>query len=552
MFKTELEYGSYYDFFLTKDCRPFVRDYDYFKLFYIDVTKDLCSTVGVKQGQDILLQNISLTGYDNFFIPPVSKLQFVWNTTANTWAETTVNWLNTPAVVNFGGNVIKVKPDVIDTETEYVVTSGDTLCLHSVSGYTSNLKYDISPKLNYNQLFGGFYQGFFKLFGYPVEFMPTRMRKGWTTNMMLHFPITGNTTGVTSGTTLNDVFDNEGFIYYIGTRAENKYSELTNVEVTRLKNEYNFTFTDTDNLYTKTGVYLLNGQPYAGYYYTKDGIAYAGRNSTDINIINNYIYDSVFNIDGVVIPGGNMTGTITGTTKLTYFNGYKDIIDNSFGVRVLPDGRIGYRTIYSTDPCYTGATQEVSGITNNSFIDFSNDCDDFTIGKIITKYFTIEESYTREPVINVNDTKFLLVSVTFERDFSYEGTCLLKYGQYRNGTLSISLNGFTVYRNRKFKEFIPHELDAEAKYQEAVPFNISFGGGTQGLYDAVYLDLNKEIEGTIEKFFAGTFNGGVSFIEMYSIPLYVTEIRDIIKNKLQNYNLYYPKGGRRVFIKNIM
>ena len=60
---------------------------------------------------------------------------------------------------------------------------------------------------------------------------------------------------------------------------------------------------------------------------------------------------------------------------------------------------------------------------------------DFTIGKIITKYFTIEESYTRTPVINVNDTKFLLVSVTFERDFSYEGTCLLKYGEYRNGTL---------------------------------------------------------------------------------------------------------------------
>ena len=434
MYKTELEKGTYYDFKLTNDCRPFVRDYDAFKLFYIDVTKNLCSTVGITQLQNVVLPNISLTGYDNFFIPPL-------------------------------GNTIP------DPETEYIVTSGDTLCLHAVSGYTSNLKYDILPKLGYNQLYGGFYQGFFKLYGYPVEFMPTRMRKGWTTNMMLHFPITG----VTSGDTLNDTFNNEGFIYYIGTRAENKYSDLTTVEIDLLKKEYNFTFIDTDNLYTKTGVYLLDGNPYAGYYYIKDGITYAGRNSSDVNIVNNYIYDDVFNIDGVSIPENLKTGTITGTTKLTHFNGYKDIIDNSFGIRILPDGRIGYRTIYSTDPCYTGATQEVTGITNNSFIDFSNDCDDFTVGKIITKYFTIEESYTRFPVINETNEKYLFVSVIFERDFSYDTKCQLTYGEYRNGTLSISLNGFTVYRNHKFKEFIPHELDAEPKYQESVPFNISFG-----------------------------------------------------------------------------
>lgn len=512
MYSTELEKGTYYDFKLTKDCRPFIRNYDAFMLFHIDVTENLCTEIGNKILQNVTLPNISLTGYDNFFIPPLT------------------------------GHSIP------DPETEYVITSGDTLCLHAVSGYTSNLRYDISPKLGYNQLFGGFYQGFFKIYGYPVEFMPTRMRKGWTTNLMLHFPVSG----VTSGQTLNDVFNNDGFIYYIGTRAENKYSDLTNVEITRLKNEYGFTFTDTDNLYTKTGVYQLNGKPYAGYYYIKDGVPYAGRYSGDINIVNNYIYNGPYNIDGSIISADFKEGTVTGSTKLTFFDGYKDIIDNSFGVRILSDGRIGYRTIYATDPCYTGATQEPTGITNNSFIDFTNDCDDFTIGKIITKYFTIEESYTKLPVILETNEKFLFVTITFERDFSFENQCLLKYGQYRNGTLTISLNGFTVYRNHKFKEFIPHELDTESKYQESVPFNISFGGGTQGLYEAVYLDPNKHINGLLEKFFAGTFEGGVRFIEMYSIPLYITEIRDIIKNKLQNYNLYYPKGGRRVFIKNML
>jgi hypothetical protein len=146
----------------------------------------------------------------------------------------------------------------------------------------------------------------------------------------------------------------------------------------------------------------------------------------------------------------------------------------------------------------------------------------------------------------------VLVTVTFERDFSYDNKCQLKYGEYKKGALSILLNGFTVYRNHKFTEIIPHELDVESKYQEGVPFNISYGGGTQGLYEAVYLDGAKEVDGILEKFFAGTFDGGVKFIEMYSTPLYSIEIRDTIKNKLSEYDLFFPKGGRRVFIKNII
>jgi hypothetical protein len=72
------------------------------------------------------------------------------------------------------------------------------------------------------------------------------------------------------------------------------------------------------------------------------------------------------------------------------------------------------------------------------------------------------------------------------------------------------------------------------------------------LYEAVYLDNTKSVDGVLEKFFAGTFEGGVKSIEMYSTPLYATEIRDLIKNNLSQYNLYAPKGGRRVFIKNII
>lgn len=483
MFKVELEKNTYYDFVVTNDCRSFNRDINASKLFYIDVTQNLCDDIGNKLTENSLIKNISLTGYDNFFITPENALP-----------ET-----------------------IINPEVEYQFYSGDSFCLHEVSGYTKNIKYEIEKKQGYNQLNGGFYQGFFKLFGYPVEFFPSRMRKGWTVNMLIH-----TSTGLTTGTTLNNVFNNSGFLFYLGTRSENKFSNLTSTEIAKLSDEYSFKFLDTDNLYTN-GYFRVNGEPYTGYFNYYQGQPYTGRSYNPTNSI-----------------------------KLEYYEKYADIIGNSFGIRITPDGRIGYRTIYPTDPCHTGETQNVSGITNNSFIDFTTLCDDFTIGKIVTKYFTIEESYTKNPIINLIDNKYLLVTVTFERDFSYDNKCQLKYGEYKRGTLSILLNGFNVYRNHNFSEIIPHELDIESKYQEGVPFNLSYGGGTQGLYEAVYLDQTKSVDGVLEKFFAGTFMGGLKSIEMYSTPLYPTEIRDLIKNNLSQYDLYQPKGGRRVFIKNII
>jgi hypothetical protein len=275
MFKTSLEKGSYYDFILTDDCRSFNRDININKLFYIDVTDKLNSTTGATQTTGITLNNITLTGYDNFYLKP--------------------------------GEITKS------------ISSGSTFSLHEVSGYTKNLTYEILPNAGYNKLNGGFYQGFFKLNNYPVEFLPTRLRKGWTVNMLLNFPTIGAT-----GQTLNSIFNNPGFIFYLGTRAENKFINLTDIEITGLTNNYGFNFNDSDTLYSE-GIYSLSGTTYVGYYNIKNGIPYTGRT-----------YD-------VVNP-----------VRLSYNQKYDDIINNAFGVRLTPDGRIGYRTIYATDPCYTG------------------------------------------------------------------------------------------------------------------------------------------------------------------------------------------------------
>lgn len=527
MYRFELDKSEYYDFVLTDDEKIFYRDLDTYKLFSIDVTQSLSSVSGATQDGDVILENISLVGYDNGLLPP---------------------------------------PITGTTGVTFTVSSGSTFTLYPVTGYVQNISYDIdTTPTGYTQLNGGFYQGFFKLYGYPVEYFKTRMRKGWTVNMMLHMPSvlsTGTTLNNRNGTTLNN---NSNFIYYIGTRAENKYETLTPIVVSSLTENYGFEFSDGPSSgYTQTTV-TNYGDEWVGTG-TSTGSTYI---PLAASLVTNPYYDGEFIVTSgdtygaqpLALSGDSYNGhfkVISGITydsygnELTYDEKYVNIIDNAFGIRITTGGCIGYRTIYATDPCYTGTTQDVSGITSDSFVDYTSSCDSFTVKKIITKYFTVEESYTKTPVVRLNNDAFLNVCVVYQRDITYDTDCELEFGKYKNGTLMIYLNGFMVYRNHNVREIVPHKLDTDKRLQEGVPFNLSFGGGTQGLYDAVYPDTGATVDSILDRFFGGTFIGGVRSIDMYSTPLYLPEIRTIINNDLQPFNLFTPNGGRAIFIKTTL
>jgi len=483
MFNFKLDKSEYYDFVLTNDEKTYNRNYSDFELFFIDVTEGLFSLTGIKLTEDATLNNISLTGYDNFFIP-------------------------------FGNGTI-------DPSIKYQFSIGDSFLFHQVSGYTGNYEYKIINNSDFNQLNGGFYQGSFKYHGLPIEFLPSRFRRGWTFDMLVKTPVLENSGKILNNTNPN----NSGFIMYFGTRAENKFLNKTEIEINKLDELYGIKIKDIDTEFSD-GFYELDNQPYVGYFNITNGIPYTGR-----------VYDSE-------------------SKKLTILNDYSDLINNAFGVRITPDGRIGYRTIYSNDPCYTGELIGISDLIESDnvstyFSDFTNDCDDFTINRIYTKHFIIEESYTKTPIIDINGSEPLNICVVFNRDVLINGDkCSLKYIDYINGTLSIYINGFMVYSNSNFKEVIPNQLNEMKELQEGVPFNISFGGGTQGLLESIYLDGTKQTTGIIDKLFTGSFLGSVKSIGMYSVPLYVTEIRDLISKKYNNHNLYQIKGGRRIFIKN--
>jgi hypothetical protein len=141
----------------------------------------------------------------------------------------------------------------------------------------------------------------------------------------------------------------------------------------------------------------------------------------------------------------------------------------------------------------------------------------------------------------------------------------LQERKYRLGTLKIFVNGKLLMVCEDFEEIIPRPLNTLKERQVGVPFNISVGGGTQGLKDnltfsggcppeisdIVYQQdpeclTTEDLDNTIysglttniflEEIFAGSFIGGVSAFRMYIEPLDASEVK-------HNFRILKPKYG---------
>jgi hypothetical protein len=144
---------------------------------------------------------------------------------------------------------------------------------------------------------------------------------------------------------------------------------------------------------------------------------------------------------------------------------------------------------------------------------------------------------------------------------------LLEKG-FRKGKFKIFVNGKLFETFDNVEEIIPRGLYGHKETQVGVPFNISWGGGTQGLHENLIFsaipttDLNYYVQdpelfppnilsGTslsalttnilIEQNFAGTFDGGISSFSMYAKPLTIPEIQHnarILEPKYDFLNAY--------------
>jgi hypothetical protein len=377
------------------------------------------------------------------------------------------------------------------------------------SGNTDRTVYEIVSKTNsqigtYNQLYGGFYQGFFKLFGYDYETFPNRTNKGWSVEMVLK-PRLSDEYGPTAGeTTLNITYpENAGTFFYFGTRGENKFYHHASSSPA------------SDTGYTRVT------QTLEGILKTCACDNTGVTNSRCIEVYNPIEYTVEHNID---CNCGCSNNTVMNSDKDPLY----DSMSNAFSLRLDGDPsnpKVCVKVLKFTGDCIVTGTTPTTGIT-------------YQTGYTVTEYCSESNIYD---YCDVNGPDFLteehwfLVDAVWERN-TYFDTCDLYYkgglGLITNfkyvdslsnntvnlieppithtgspapdqveivnlnerwlieksdrlGTLKIYVNGKLFYVINGFEEIIPRGLNAEKEKQLGVPFNISWGGGTQGLRESL-------------------------------------------------------------------
>ena len=460
----------------------------------------------------------------------------------------------------------------------------------------------------YHELYGGFYQGFYKLHGYDYEVFPERVPKGWTMEALLK-PRQRDKYEITSNETyLNDVYSgNSGTFFFFGARAENKFFHPADGEVDKSEGfgcktcNISVGFQGSDVIdcdYERITTGLTD---------CIKTCACSDTGVTSSNCIDVYPKTATTQVHQT-----GSCGSYTEEVEVKLDLPSNDMYSNALSVRFSGDPanpKICVKYISLSGNCVTSGTCETSGLTYCSGYTVNEVCSSAGIYDLCEYGTTCEMSGTTE--------RWVMISAVFERYETLEDCDLLNWGglgdirylaydselngasynmimppfthpgsekeiqnQYirfnqkwidntdkRKGLLKIYVNGFLFMVIEDFEEIIPHELNTEKEKQLGVPYNISFGGGTQGLRESLIfsgcsgltgpyiqdpeLMSNESLENVddpsivsinskmvMEPNFGGTFMGGISQFRMYAKSLTSPEIQHNFRILKDRYNLF--------------
>lgn len=440
------------------------------------------------------------------------------------------------------------------TGSTLTIPSGDTrFFMHQISGMTSDYIYPLNfvsggTEGAYIDFAGGFYQGYYKLDGYNYEVLPNRIEKGLMFDFWLRkddLVTSGNT-----GTTLNDLYpDNKGIFFYWGTRAENKFWNQFEGLNTGTTSGCTSGATEFCTIPKEIDIELIDGEghvlplnpPLIEYTEYNNGFLVYGRAGQGVcskcgscgdtgDTTNNLNY-GFGRMTACEVTGDTPTITISGyqSTEINTTNGFlrygrskggtcscsrpsdgygreladcstsgstelvteldvnADVTDNALAFMIKDDGSIGYRLLTYTSTCVNEVT--VTGVT-------------------------IKEEFSEAGIIT--DGEWEHVSIRWSSDFSYD-ECDVLYGKPRTGRLMFYVGCRLKFIVEDFPEFIARRLNEYKEKQIGVPFNISLGGGTQGLLESMTFDGQdlSDLGLNIEQNFAGSFIGSISQFKIY-------------------------------------
>ena len=466
--------------------------------------------------------------------------------------------------------------------------------MHPITGFTTSenrlwnddsYTYDLSyvnagGDIGYvAQLNGGFYQGFYKIAGYDYQVFPERVSLGWTAEFMLKYRWTGDTS-----VGLNNRYpDNKGTFFYMGARAENKFyhyadgSPAQDTGYTRVTSGLTCMHTcgcssSANTASTCLSVYQISGgtstncscgcncqcsvtaqYPESDPLYDEVSNALSLRLSGDTG--NPKLCVKVFRITGGCETSGTcLTGlTYTTGTSVTEWCSTKGIFDFCSG---------------TTYPNVEHWVQIDAVFQRNEWLDTCDLYDKGGLGLIVSTVFTATSAN--------NSISLIEPPLTHEQPYDPETTEVVKFNDmwneeiyYRLGTLKFYVNGRLFMVAENFEEIIPRLLNTERENQIGVGYNISLGGGTQGLHDnltfsggcppelsgityqqdpeclttydldnTIYSGLTTQIQ--LETLFGGSMIGEISAFRMYTEPLNAAQIKHNFKILENKYDLLNP------------
>ena len=162
---------------------------------------------------------------------------------------------------------------------------------------------------------------------------------------------------------------------------------------------------------------------------------------------------------------------------------FKDIKDNAFALKINDDGSISYRYLISDCEAENGfVVKEETSLPN-----------------VIRKdeWMNIHFKFVRTPnsIQDINDENY----------------------QHGKMKLYVYVNGFLKFVSQELPELNLRALNDTPERQETVPYNISIGGGTQGLCERIFLDYydTSDYILPLERNFGGTFIGDIKQFSFY-------------------------------------
>jgi hypothetical protein len=550
-----------------------------------------------------------------------------------------------------------------DRRMKFIQTTTNVPQNHKFSGIPQYTTYQMVSKTapvigRYVELYGGFYQGFYKLFGYDYEILPERMKKGWTVEMLLKPRFVDEYTPPPGYTTLNQIYpNNKNTFFYLGTRAENKFyhyadgSPKCDPDYKRVTSELTKEETCACCDYEVKNsrcIYVYPPRPKGGVYdphlnygcnlckgdYQQKLTCGCGCNLDPCDTCGWMCFDH--DCKTIIVPSPTPTPTPSATPPCdTYptvvscpkttpcctscpacgcescycppaypshtFSSIEntcevdpkfDALSNNFSVRLCGDPKnpgIGIRAIKITGECETTGTC-ITGqtyLTGYTIVDICTPpiypyCNSVNPAWLnLEHWFQVDIVFERYTFLDYCDLRWFggldqITRVEFLQSLANNDISLiappytnggaipeqielvqlnqtwLDETKMRLGRLKIYINGRIFYTIEDFEEVIPRPLYTDKEKQVAVPFNMSWGGGTQGLHENLTLSaitattsglyiqdpecfpenilsttsLNKlKTHILLEENFAGPFDGAISQFRFYTEPLSAPEVK---------------------------